>query len=48
MLGGENAGDWMVLEEGLDELAVWLAEGHLPEDHVERARLELTRRGLAL
>ncbi|HEY8925152.1 MAG TPA: NAD-dependent epimerase/dehydratase family protein [Polyangia bacterium] len=36
------------LDEGLDELAAWLAEGHLPEDHVERARLELTRRGLAL
>jgi dTDP-L-rhamnose 4-epimerase len=36
------------LDEGLQELGAWLAEGHLPEDHVERARQELSRRGLAL
>jgi dTDP-L-rhamnose 4-epimerase len=36
------------LEAGLAELGAWLREGHLPEDHVERARHELSRRGLAL
>jgi dTDP-L-rhamnose 4-epimerase len=38
----------VTLEQGLDEMAAWLAEGHMPEDNVERAREELSRRGLAL